>query len=558
MLDKQDFDIAKLIKRILAADGNKRESRFCFIYALALSISLVVGHSLYEYGDFSGLCGTWIKGLVSLLAVLGLTMAVRTLCIWSVKVLSKQGMRIEKKRWTIFKFIPLVGMLIFLAWLPCYLSYYPGVLSYDMYAQTPEALGIDPIGRHHPPLHTFIWKMCLLLEQRFGGSALVIYSLLQMLVLASAFAYVIQFLAKRKVCNGVVLFALLFFCLNPVIAIFSFIPTKDAMFAGALILFVVELCSFAISEKGMKDLRGMARIILFGTLSCLLRNNMVYALIPSAIMGCIILKKKCKWFIMKSICIVCLFGVVNGPIYSILGVQDGNIKEMLSVPMQQMSYVATIHLDELSKETIEEAYPYFPIDCVQYVYNPRIADPVKSSLNQDAFKDNPKTFFEIWAKMLVRYPSDYVVAFLDLNLPCWYLFANAVDEYSEVAYIETNIYEEWRTGYEVVRESKIPWLYDFYEQIASFEMFERIPIVSILFSLSLPIWLLLFVLTYLLIQKKYNLIIPILPPIFVWCTYLLGPVSNFRYMFPLVVMYPILLALLQPSAFEEEVCEKRK
>ena len=52
-------------------------------------------------------------------------------------------------------------LLIFISWLPAYLAYYPGILSYDADVQTLEAQGITSYTQFHPPLHTFIWQICL-------------------------------------------------------------------------------------------------------------------------------------------------------------------------------------------------------------------------------------------------------------------------------------------------------------------------------------------------------------------------------------------------------------
>ena len=95
-----------------------------------------------------------------------------------------------------------------------------------------------------------------------------------------------------------------------------------------------------------------------------------------------------------------------------------------------------------------------------------------------------------------------------------------------------------------VRESKIPQLYEFYSKIASFKAIENIPLVSNICALSTPIWLILFTMFFLIYKKQIKTIIIILPIMFLWLTYIAGPVSNFRYVFPLICLYPLLIALL--------------
>ena len=70
---------------------------------------------------------------------------------------------------------------------------------------------------------------------------------------------------------------------------------------------------------------------------------------------------------------------------------------------------------------------------------------------------------------------------------------------------------------------------------------ERIPVLSSLFSINTPVWILLFTTLYLFTRKdlKKNCI----PMMFLllWLTYMAGPVSCLRYIFPVMIMYPFFI-----------------
>lgn len=441
--------------------------------------------------------------------------------------------------WALFKRPLFIFLVIILAWVPCYLAYYPGIFSYDMYSQSPQAVGLIPINKHHPPLHTLFWKLCLSLENLTSASALLIYAFIQMVILAASFTYVIRYMAKRAFNNWFILLSLLFFALNPVIAIFSFITTKDVLFTAFFVCLTTELLSIYSSEKTTR--RSVLRFILFSCLTCLLRNNMVYALIAAIFFTMIFVRKHRLQIGLYSLISILIFSCINGPIYSSLGIESGNSREMLSVPMQQITYVVLFKQDKLTPAEINEINKYLPTAELHQLYNPRLADFVKDKFNTEEFNKDPLAFLQLWFHLFKQYPVEYVWSFLDLNFPYWYPGAETIDPYSARKYIETYIISGEKFGYTAQRASILPSLLTYYENVAAFEF--SFPF-TVFFSINTPIWLLLFTILRLINQKRLSCLATLLPAFFLWCTYLLGPVSNCRYVLPLMACYPIYFMLL--------------
>lgn len=407
-------------------------------------------------------------------------------------IISEIIIRFQKRkitpRWKIFQHPWIYWPVIFLCWLPCYLAYYPGIISYDMHEQMAQAFGTVSYSKYHPPLHTFVWDMCLTIEKLTGFSGLVIYSILQMLLLSFAFTYMLRFFIKKNVGNILVLLTLLFVCFNPVIAIFSFIPVKDALFTVFFILYCVELCDFICNKEAYShNYFSVGRMILFSVLCCLLRNNIVYGLLVATIFMLLSLKKYWKNILVWNAIIIAIYGIINGHFYSMLGIKDGNSREMLSVPIQQITYVVTHYDGAISEDTIQRIDKYLPYEELPHLYNPRLADYAKVNFNTSNFEKDKGGFLKLWFDLFKEYPDEYLVAFLNLNLPYWYVNANSVDEYAKRDYIETYIMEPSVTNYEVVRDSKIPWLYEEYEMYAEYEFKNDSPIVKRFFSINTPI-----------------------------------------------------------------------
>ncbi len=534
------------LKTLPAAD--KRTTLCGTVFSSLLSASLVFGNCIYWGGRLSSLFASLKTTVTTIMTLIGFTMVILSALIIFIKLIESipAGNREKLRKLNRFPFV--YGILMFLCWLPCYLAYYPGIFAYDIELQTMEALGDMAYSRFHPPLHTFLWDLCLSAEQGVGLNALVIYSLIQMCLFATAFTYVLHFMIKKNCSNLLILGSFTFFALNPVIALFSFIPVKDAMLAVTFVLFCVELGFFADKPaEYSKNIPANIRLILFGLLCCLLRNNVVYALVPTFVCIFFLMKKQWKQILLWFGCILLGYLLVNGPLYSALGIEKGNSREMLSVPMQQIAYVTVYHENTLSAEEIAQINKYIPTENLSAIYNPRFADPVKNTFITEAFHESPSAFIQLWWQLFLKYPEDYVVAFLNLHIPYWYPDANSVDMFSQRAYIETTVPDMPQTDYVVVRDSKLPALYAQYEKIASFERFKTLPVVSNLFSISLPIWFVLLGITILTIKKEKQEIVVFLPSLFLWCTFMLGPVSNLRYLLPIIVLYPLFIVLILKS-----------
>ena len=434
-----------------------------------------------------------------------------------------------------------------------FVAYFPGCFSYDMPNQTAQVVGLFGFDRHHPPLHTFIWGCCVYIAQYINLKAVSVYGFFQMLVLASTLAYVTIFIRDRF--SFLVTFlTIIFFLLNPVIHIFSIIPTKDSLFGCCFLLTFTHLVEIVESptdyfSNKFKVLVGMSLILL----CCLLRNNAVYAVTLLTPFIFLFLAKFRRILLIYLLIPLLSYFTISGPIMNNLSIGSGNEKEMLSIPMQQIARVVYLHGSELSSSYKEKINIFIPYELIEKRYNYRFADPIKDVFSTEAFKANGIEFLKLWLDLFLKYPFSYIDAFLDLHIPYWYLGASAVDKYSKCWYIETGVYkQEWLWSklsveqlntLDFERKPVSQWLLKKYEKVASFEALDR-PILRVLFSLALPFWLIFFALSLLCLKKQREAVFVLLFPLLLWITFIAGPVSNCRYIFPLILSYPIFFALL--------------
>ena len=518
----------------------KDDKKNVFIFSFMFSLFLLIGQKIYIYNDISAFKSfkTIILLIISLCGFTKTFGEIIAIMLSKIKGINKS------KLWKFYnhKYVFIIlWFVIFVSWVPAFLAYYPGILSYDSLSQTNQIFSGVYLSAH-PPIHTFIWEICLKLGGMHSKNALVIYSIIQMLFLSFVCARMIKYLIDKKVNNYIILISILFVTINPVIAIFSMSMTKDVYFTAFFVLFILELLEFIKDPSKYCDSKfKILLFIIIALVMCLFRSNAIYVLILTCIGVIIGLKKYYKKVMfLFFIPIIFCYLITNG-LYNYLGFVKGGSCEMLSIPIQQISYVIYKHDDEIPKKMKKEISNFLGYYLVSDSYNPRFADPMKGTFKNQYYDANKQEFYKIYFNLFKQYPTNYVSAFLSLNLPYWYIDADVIDKYSKRKYIETDM----RIGdnYKIKRESKIPSLLKIYKSVEDYSLFEKIPFVSLLFSLSFPIWFIIFTLCEFLNARRYKLILVLLPMIFLWLTYIAGPVSIFRYVLPLFVLYPLILSL---------------
>ena len=526
---------------------NGRSSGWAVGFSVCYALAMVIGREMWINRTISGLL-TWSGFFRALLTGAAIGQLVQQLIQWvfAKTDAAKPGV-IKLRRTQAGRFLVFWG-LILLAWMPCYLAYYPGINAYDLEAQTRQVLGIMPVTTEHPPLHTAIWAFCIWIGDRIDVTGYALYGLWQMMTLSAAMAAAVSRLWNRGYAKPAVYGSVAFFALNPVIAIMSFNPTKDIVFAAVFLVYLTFLPD--LIEKEKPDAKSLLGMSLLTALSCLLRNNAIYTMGLTLIMLLILFGKARRQVLIVHLCGMLAAGAVMWGIYPMMGIQPGNKKEAMSVPIQQISRILTAKADTMAKEELEEISAFFDIEKTVSMYNPRLSEPVKDyCFSEEALRENTSGFLQLWGKTVLRDPGTAVDAFLDLHLPYWYPEAETIDEYSQRSYIET-IQRCWIYG--LVPKNLLPGLHAWYESVADYSLLRKIPVLNTVFSIQLPLWLMLFCFCMAGYRKRLRQTAAVIPAFFYWLFFLLAPGSNFRYVFPLMTAYPLLLCCAALSGDGEQ------
>lgn len=430
-------------------------------------------------------------------------------------------------------------MLCFLImWLPVFLSIFPGAFAFDAPTEW-EQFKSGELNAHHPIFHSFLIGICLEGGAKFTGSynvGIAIYTIIQMLIMAAIFSYAISFMRRYKVPVLLRGIALIFWGLSPVVHLFVVSSTKDTLFSGVFLLFLLNLIDMGFQQEIFFQ---SPHKVIFFMLSAIgmivLRNNGIYivlAVLALALVFCSIRKK--LFFALLGLLVFQL--VYTGPVYHLFHVEKGEICEMLCVPLQQMARTYLYEYNSLEAEDIALLEKVVPReDLLHYV--PTLADFVKQNFREDVFLENVGAYCRLWLKWGIKHPYTYLQSFLINTSDYWYPYA-VVDGYDPGR--ERIDFFRFSVGEPGHRVEMLPRIHEMYRALSEDRSASVKPFMFLLIS---PGWYLL--MTMYLGAGFWNrraraFALPCAALALGEITALLGPVAQVRYVLFLYFAFPVM------------------
>ena len=466
-------------------------------------------------------------------------------------------------------------LLLLLAWLPVYLAYYPGICAYDAPVQTGQIMEHYYFD-HHPIVHTLLLQGMLWLGSRIFGSVnagMACYTAAQMLLLAGSMAYGMWVLHRRKAPVAVWLSVLLLGMFFPFHWYMSVSMTKDTVFSAFLLLQQVSLTDLLMEDR--RSIRPGIRELIFGigTVGMILfRNNGKYAMIVLLaflfLMFCFGKRARKLWGRLFAVSAVA-FGVglfVLSAVFHITHAEQGDRREMLSMPIQQMARCMVYHggvgvipeddgtMTEQDKALIND----FILDEAYRDYDPGIADPVKRHTNTYVVRYRSGEFIKTYLHLLSSYPGDMINAALAVDagflspFDTTHATVNQTGENEGLGYVQTRWDEGVLNERGIYKDSKFPWLYERLENWAENNGYLRIPLLKYVFVPGSYLWLYLGLAAVLLITDRKRFCLPLVIVGGYYGTMLLGPTVQMRYVYPVMLALPYLLGLLWKTSNRDE------
>lgn len=426
-------------------------------------------------------------------------------------------------------------LLLLCAYIPMFLIVFPGSFTYDSMTQIAQ-IASGQYDAFHPLLHTLLIRACLsfydVLQSMEKCGA--VYSVLQMMMVSWIFAHVCGVIS-RIVSRKAGICAAAFFALYPSHFAFASNCTKDVLFSACIALFVA-FCMEEIAGGKLTIGQHAARLAL-GTLACLLRNNMIYAMIVWVMILLLTGRRLRRIALCGALSIILSFGV-NAALMNMLHADNGNVREMLSIPMQQLARARVYAPDTFTQQEKAMLDEYI-LDQSYNCYNPTISDAVKNALDEDKFLEDPMRAVGLWWSIGKKNPKIYLDAFLNQTHASLYPYAKYMHDF---AYIDIGSGAALTAPFGLPAinpparfEKARTWLHENLFKNGA----DACPVLRWIFNTGLVFWLLLAHVIYEIYHGYWARVLMFFLPVLLWGTYLLGPIMYGRYLYPFICMLPL-------------------
>ncbi|MBR0093611.1 MAG: hypothetical protein IJP92_18140 [Lachnospiraceae bacterium] len=427
-------------------------------------------------------------------------------------------------------------LFLLVCWLPVWLAYWPGLWNYDI----PMVHGViqGVYSTHHPLIYTLLLGICYAIGKMFANEnmGLILYTAIQMLVMAGIFGYVICFIRRYLRKKPMVIPVALFYGFFPVHSILALSPTKDVLFSGTITLLLVLVLKLFLDGEEKDTARDAVLRVGVCVLMLLNRNNAVYAFLIMAVFVFLSrnhFQKKKRRLTLLGLSLL-LFVLFSNILKAAMRAEAGNDAEMYSVPIQQY---ARIHEygEEGDRAEVEKYFDY-----AHAFYVPSISDPVKMWM----YDGNRASFLKQSVKWIFKYPLLTLDSFLYLTKGHWDIDDRTFsDMYREMnpgdyqGFMVTHIYE----GYGITRNSVLPGLAEWYTDLFVDNSIMDVPLLRNVFAPAFWHWLFVFcaMLWFRFAPRRISVYLVFFFGLLL--TMLFGPCAYIRYSYPFFACAPVLV-----------------
>ncbi len=438
-------------------------------------------------------------------------------------------------------------LLCLLCWLPYYLYQYPGIMTPDSINQFEQVLGVIPYNNHHPFAHTMVFALLYKAAFALTGDMVVsvgFYTFAQMCLLSAGMAFFISTLRQQRIRPFVLLLLTAFYALIPYHAVFSVTIWKDIPFAAAVLFFNCLLLRLIL--RGSLLIHERILLLFSGMMICLFRSNGWYAFLVAVPFLLFFFRKQKRQVYPCLLVTLLLCVLLKYPVMNHLQVTQPDLIESLCIPTQQIAAVLC-NDRELTAEERGLIESVVDLTYIKELYNPTFADNMKELVragDQEYLASHKKEFFKLWISLGLRYPGDYLNAYIQQTYGYWYPDSfYLVAEAEGVSATELGVSTRHLIGGPLVVKGK---------ELA-IKLGSIVPIYGTLWSMGVACWVLLFSMGTVLVRRETRKLLCYLPSVLLLFTVLIAtPVATeFRYVYFMVYSMPFyLMAAMLPYSPE--------
>ena len=411
---------------------------------------------------------------------------------------------------------------------------YPGILTTDSLSTVSQILN-GGYNNTMPFWHTMLVQVFLKTGLSLFGdinAAVALFHCFQCLLLAAAFAYAVMTLYALGIPRLGLAAVFGVYALLPYNIVYSVTLWKDVPFGACALVLAVAF--FRLLKGGALARRAdTAAFVLGGLGLALLRTNGWYALLVSALVLWLLLRKENRRILVILLCVLVVTWILINPLLTLLKVPGTNMVEAFAVPMQQVARVVA-NDRPLTGEQTRLLSEIFWMDKLGSLYDPLTVDPVKFETFRydqvDFIRQNAIRYLKLYCQLGLRYPGDYLKAWIDETKGYWnggYFFWIYTLQMGE------NSMGIAHTG----GNNLIARLY-----AAWFRFLEKPAALEPLYSIGLQVWIVVACCLVNALKKRRQWLVCVPVLVLLLGLWLGTPVyAEFRYAYPLILTAPFVL-----------------
>lgn len=525
----------------------KKISISALLTSFIISLSLIVGEIIEKYGSIKYLLSKEYiySNLISFLIYI-IIFYIIVLTIF--KNLNKKTSINNKVYNFIFNKHPItmVFLLLFLIGLPIVIIFYPGPVQWDGMWQLNYYSNIFPWSNHHPIFSTFILGSIqkigsLIINDNFG---IFLFTFTQYILSCYIFANIIDFQTKLGTSDVIKLLTFIFFAISPSWYLYAYTFMKDTSYYLIFIIFFINYIRFFYNDINKPQI---LTLLISSILLILIRNNGIYV-VSISFLSLLFLKRDYKVISISFIAMFFIVQFILNSIMSIYNIEKSNIRETLSIPIQQIArYTIYNNIQNEEKEKISKLFMYDENDFAT-LYNPDISDPIKEGLFIEN-KNDFKLFLSLWIDVLKKDPITCIDATLNNTYGYFYPYKEDVKE--SIGYFRVVNNKKINKGnFDFHMNKKYQKARKAFEN--TFYTLRRNKYIKFMYNTGTYFIVFIILLGYSIYKKQSSYLVVSVPLMMTFAFCILSPVNAYlRYMNPLIVCLPIFLSLITSNKYNK-------
>ena len=549
------YDRGKFSKRV--------EAGVCTMAFIAAFFA-IVGKSFYVYDDIWVLLDGMAQCLKGMLVFVGLFLLfsslIRLTVFGYIKYCDRSTKQDEVRLFHNKKYagILIAGVLL-AAWLPTIVAYYPAVFMGDsediIYMAYNYPSGIETtvlplkegfyVTNHHPAAYTGYVSLILHIVTAIGGSynlGIFFCAAIQCAITLWILTYSCMYCANELKNERLAIVAALFYALFPLIPKYAIMISKDTFFADLLLLWAI-LIHKAVNTKNTA--KNMAALTAASIGILLIRKNGIYVIILTLILATVLYKRYWKQWLFVLAAMIVMNALYSNIVLPVVGIPDGSIREMLSIPFQQTARYVKYHADEVTEEEKYAISCVLDYGSLAQKYSGNLSDPVKATYNKNVTDEELEAYFIAWFRMFLKHPETYMAAFFNNYYGYFYPVVNdamklartsvgSMENVNRDGYFDfSHCYDRFHTG---LRDALT-----FYDVL-----WMHVPLLNLLMTSALYVWMVMMAFFLKWIRKDKAAMLVAMMYLALILTVLVGPsnaIDYERYVFPCILGMPFLITL---------------